>query len=160
MKILLSAFSCLPCKTSEPGNAWRIVNHLLRENHEVWALIEETGYQEGMMKFLAEHPMPGFHPLFFQLPQGLTKLLWQPEGMRSAVYYHLWQQKLLRVAKDLHQRVDFDLSHHVTFRRYWSPSGWRVLNIPFIWGPVGAAETPPRSSLTKTRPNPCLGRSS
>src|SRR5208282_5873426 len=38
----------------------------------------------------------------------------------------------------------FDLVHHVTYARYWSPSGLRALDLPFIWGPVGAAETPPR----------------
>lgn len=149
MKILLSAFSCLPCKTSEPGNAWRTINHLMRENHEVWAIIEQSAYQAGMMKYLAEHPMPGFHPLFFQLSEGLTKLLWQPEGMRGAVYYHLWQQKLLRVAKELHQRVGFDLAHHVTFGRYWSPCGVRGLGIPFVWGPVGAAEFTPRTFVSE-----------
>ncbi len=144
MKILLSAFSCFPCKTSEPGNAWRTINHLLRENHEVWALIEQIEYQEGTLRHLAEHPMPGFHPVFFQLPDVLAKSLCKP-GMRGAVYYHLWQQKLLRVAKELHQRVGFDLAHHVTYGRYWSPSGVRNLGIPFIWGPVGAAEFTPHA---------------
>jgi glycosyltransferase involved in cell wall biosynthesis len=149
MKILLSAFSCFPCKTSEPGNAWRTINHLLRENHEVWALIEQSEYQEGTMKFLAEHPMPGFHPVFFQLPDVLTRLLWRPVGMRGAVYYHLWQHKLLRVANKLHQREGFDLTHHVTFGRYWTPSGVRNLGIPFIWGPVGAAEFTPRAFVSE-----------
>jgi hypothetical protein len=41
MKILLSAFSCFPWKTSEPGNVWRTINHPLREKHEVWALAEQ-----------------------------------------------------------------------------------------------------------------------
>ncbi|MGH7952165.1 MAG: hypothetical protein ACREFE_09635 [Limisphaerales bacterium] len=65
MKILLSAYSCFPCMTSEPGNAWRIVNHCLREKHQVWAIIEQSEYQKGTMKHLAEHPLPGFHPIFF-----------------------------------------------------------------------------------------------
>jgi glycosyltransferase involved in cell wall biosynthesis len=148
MKILLSAFSCFPCKTSEPGNAWRTVNHLLRENHEVWTLTEQSEYQEGTLQHLAAHPMPGFHPGFFQLPGGLAKLLHKPD-MRGAVYYHLWQQRLLRVAKKLHQQVGFDLTHHVTYGRYWSPSGVRNLGIPFLWGPVGAAEFTPRAFVSE-----------
>ena len=49
----------------------------------------------------------------------------------------------------VHRRIGFDLSHHVTYGRYWSPSGLRVLDLPFIWGPVGAAETPPRPFVSE-----------
>ena len=41
MKVLLSTYSCFPCKTSEPGNAWRAINEALRE-HEVWAVISDA----------------------------------------------------------------------------------------------------------------------
>ncbi len=63
----------------------------------------------------------------------------------SGLYYHLWQESLRGLVRKLHAKVKFDLVHHVTYGRYWSPSGLRELNLPFIWGPVGAAETPPRS---------------
>ncbi|MGH7952164.1 MAG: glycosyltransferase family 4 protein [Limisphaerales bacterium] len=69
--------------------------------------------------------------------------------MRSVIHYHWWQKKLLRVAAELHQRVGFDLAHHVTFGRYWSPCGVRNLNIPFVWGPVGAAEFAPRPFVSE-----------
>ncbi len=69
--------------------------------------------------------------------------------MPGNVYYLLWQQKLLSVAQQLHQKVGFDLAHHVTFGRYWSPSGVRNLGIPFIWGPVGAAEYAPPAFLSE-----------
>ena len=55
----------------------------------------------------------------------------------------------MAVARELHRRVKFDLTHHVTFGRYWAPSGVRVLGLPFIWGPLGAAETPPRSFVSE-----------
>ncbi len=141
MKLLLSAYSCYPCKSSEPGLAWRAINDALRE-HEVWAVIEEGHYAVGFRKHLAEHPLPGFHPVFFKLARPLELPL-RGRGMLESVYYHLWQQKLLGVAREMHRRVGFDLAHHVTFGRYWSPSGVRALGIPFVWGPVGAAETPP-----------------
>src|SRR6185437_14813566 len=142
MKLLLSAYSCFPCNTSEPGNAWRAINHALGQNHEVWAIIEKSEYEPGTMKHLAERPMPGFHPVFFQLPRLHVKFL-RTSGMLHSVYYDLWQQKLLTVGAKLHQEVKFDLAHHVTFGRYWSPSGVRNLGIPFVWGPVEAAEFAP-----------------
>jgi glycosyltransferase involved in cell wall biosynthesis len=143
MKLLLSAYSCFPGRTSEPGAAWRAINHALGVRHKVWAIIEQSEHEPATLKHLEEHPLLGFHPVFFQLPPVLVKTL-RTSGMLHAVYYHLWQHKLLQVAARLHQRVGFDLAHHVTFGRYWSPSGVRNLGIPFVWGPVGAAEFAPR----------------
>ncbi len=143
MKLLISAYSCYPRETSEPGNAWHAINYALGEGHEVWAIIEKSEYEAGTLKHLQEHPLPGFHPVFFQLPEVLVKTI-RTDGMLHSLYYHLWQQKLLKVAGALHRQVGFDLAHHVTFGRYWSPSGVRDLGIPFVWGPVGAAESAPR----------------
>lgn len=143
MKILLSTYSCFPGETSEPGNAWRAINEALRE-HEVWAVIADAHqYRELTEPWLKEHPLPNFHPIFYGLSPAFQWL-----GAHTAtgtLYYHLWQEKLRERVRELHARVQFDLVHHVTYARYWSPSGLRVLDLPFIWGPVGAAETPPRS---------------
>ena len=143
MKILLSAYSCFPCQTSEPGNAWRIIREALKE-HEVWAVIADAHqYRELTEPWLAQNPLPDFHPVFLRLPPALQWLSRRPAT--SAIYYHLWQERLRGLVRDLHAQVRFDLVHHVTYGRYWSPSGLRELNLPFIWGPVGAAETPPGS---------------
>ncbi len=148
MKILISAYSCGPTRTSEPGNAWRAVHHALEEGHEVWTIAEKGHYEADTMAYLAEHPTPGFHPTFFSLPRPLYKAL-NRDGMIGAIYYHLWQHRLLKVAAELHRQVGFDLARHVTFGRYWTPSGVRNLGIPFIWGPVGAAEKAPRSFVAE-----------
>ncbi len=143
MKVLLSTYSCFPCQTSEPGNAWRAINEALRE-HEVWAVIADAHqYRELTEPVLAKKPLPNFHPVFFKLPPALHWM--SRHGATAAIYYHLWQENLRGLVRDLHAKVQFDLVHHVTYGRYWSPSGLRELNLPFIWGPVGAAETPPRS---------------
>jgi len=141
MKVLLSTYSCFPCKTSEPGNAWRAINEALKE-HEVWAIIADAHqYRELTEPVLAKNPLPNFHPIFVKLNPALQ---WMSQrSSTTAVYYHLWQEHLRGVVRELHQKVRFDLVHHVTYGRYWSPSGLRVLDLPFIWGPVGAAETPP-----------------
>jgi len=141
MKLLFSAYSCGPWPTSEPGNAWRAVKHALSKGHEVWTITETTGYEGPTMRHLAEHPMPGFHPTFFHLPAPVGWM--RRPGAIGCVYYHLWQQRLLAVARELHRKIGFDLAHHVTFGRFWSPSGLRGLDLPFIWGPVGAAESAP-----------------
>ena len=142
MNVLLSTYSCFPCQTSEPGNAWRAINEALRE-HEVWAVIADAHHYRDLTEaWLKNNPLPNFHPLFCRLPPALQWLGRYNET--NPLYYHLWQENLRRVVRKLHNKVHFDLVHHVTYGRYWSPSGLRELNLPFIWGPVGAAETPPR----------------
>ncbi len=147
MKVLLSAYSCFPSKSSEAGNAWRAVNEAVRD-HEVWAVIADAyDHRELTEPFLAKNPLPNFHPIFYKMPPGIQWISKRPSI--SSIYYHLWQEKLRQRVIELHKKVKFDLVHHVTFGRYWSPSGLRVLDLPFIWGPVGAAETPPRPFVSE-----------
>ncbi|MBW8864131.1 MAG: glycosyltransferase family 1 protein, partial [Verrucomicrobia bacterium] len=123
MKVLLSTYSCFPCKTSEPGNAWRAINEALRE-HEVWAVISDAHqYRELTEPVLAKNPLPNFHPVFIKLNPAVQ---WMSRNTgTTAIYYHLWQENLRGIVRDLHQKVKFDLVHHVTYGRYWSPSGLR-----------------------------------
>ena len=147
MKVLLSTYSCFPCKTSEPGNAWRTINEALRD-HEVWAVIADAHqYRELTEPVLEKNPLPNFHPVFFKLPPPFHWL--SRRSSTLAVHYHLWQEHLRGLVLELHRKIQFDLAHHVTFGRYWSPSGLRELNLPFIWGPVGAAETPPAEFVSE-----------
>lgn len=143
MKVLLSTYSCFPCQTSEPGNAWRAINEALKE-HEVWAVIADAHrYRELTLPVLEKNPLPNFHPVFQRLPAAWQ---WMSGNTKTtAIYYHLWQEGLRKTVRELHAKVKFDLVHHVTYGRYWSPSGLRELNLPFIWGPVGAAESAPKS---------------
>jgi len=150
MKILISAFCCGATWTSEPGIAWRAVHHALGNNHEVWAIITRQGYEKELGDYLAAHPLPGFHPIFMDLPPAMQFIRRSP--LTHSIYYNLWQHHLVSVARQLHQKVGFDLAHHVSYIRYWSPSGVRDLGIPFIWGPVGASESMPNSFLAELPP--------
>ena len=148
MKILLSAFSCGPTNTSEPGNAWRAIHNALADGHEVWSIAQKSGYEADTLNYLEQHPVPGYHPLFFDVSPGTARWM-RRGGLMGNVYYHLWQHRLLKIAAELHARIGFDLVHHVTFGRYWTPSGVRNLGLPFVWGPVGAAEAAPASFLAE-----------
>jgi glycosyltransferase involved in cell wall biosynthesis len=152
MKILLSAYTCGPTNTSEPGNAWRAVHHALAEGHEVWAIIRGSQYEKHLRSYMAEHPMPNFHPVFLDLSPMMVRLSGHNSALRGNTYYLLWQYKLSGFARELHARIGFDLAHHITLGRYWMPSGVRNLGIPFVWGPVGAAESAPPSFLAELPP--------
>ena len=45
-----------------------MIHHVLSQGHEVWAVIEQSEYEKDTREYLTKHPMPGFHPVFFQLP--------------------------------------------------------------------------------------------
>jgi glycosyltransferase involved in cell wall biosynthesis len=147
MKVLLSTYSCFPCQTSEPGNAWRVINEALKE-HEVWAVIADAHqYRELTLPVLEKNPLPNFHPVFLRLPPSVQWL--SNRGSTTAIYYHLWQEALRKTVHKLHDEVGFDLVNHVTYGRYWTPSGLRDLKLPFIWGPVGAAESAPPNFVSE-----------
>lgn len=44
----------------------------------------------------------------------------------------------------MYHEFGIDLVHHVTYVAYWTPSLLALLPVPFIWGPVGGAETSPK----------------
>src|ERR1700760_1469693 len=119
MKILLSTYSCFPTKTPKPGNPGRAINEALRE-HEVWAVIADAHrHRELMEPILQKNPLPNFHPVFFKLSPAFH---WLRRGHFYTFHYHIWQQQLRGFVAELHRKIGFDLVHHVTLGRYWSPS--------------------------------------
>ncbi len=60
------------------------------------------------------------------------------------------------MARALHRHAKFDLVHHVTFASFRQPSFMGLLDIPFMFGPVGGGEsTPPRLLRTLSFAGQC-----
>jgi glycosyltransferase involved in cell wall biosynthesis len=143
MKILMSAYSCEPGMGSEPGVGWNIVREAAKY-HEVWVLTRPDESQDVIKAELARNPIPNLHFVYFTLPFWQDSRKWgQSGGMQ--LHYYLWQIQAYFVAKHLHQQINFDLLHHVTFVKYSSPCFLSLLPIPLIWGPVGGGESAPIS---------------
>jgi glycosyltransferase involved in cell wall biosynthesis len=70
---------------------------------------------------------------------------WEGGHLDWQLYYYLWQISAYFVARRLHYDIGLDLTHHVTFGKYWGPSFLSLLPIPFVWGPVGGGDTAPRA---------------
>ncbi|MBD2296499.1 glycosyltransferase family 4 protein [Anabaena sphaerica FACHB-251] len=137
MKILMSAYSC------EPAVGWNIVREAAKY-HEVWVLTRPDESQDVIKAELARNPMPNLHFVYFTLPFWQDSRKWgQSGGMQ--LHYYLWQIQAYFVGKHLHQEINFDLIHHVTFVNYSSPCFLSLLPIPLIWGPVGGGESAPMS---------------
>jgi glycosyltransferase involved in cell wall biosynthesis len=57
--------------------------------------------------------------------------------------YKLWQRDAYIKAVELHANVPFDLTHQLTFGSYREPGYLWRLPIPFFWGPIAGATSPP-----------------
>ncbi len=143
MKILISAYSCEPGKGSERGVGWNVVREVAKY-HEVWVLTRPDESQEAIEAELAHNQVPNLHFVYFTLPIWGGGWRWGSNGAMQ-IHYYLWQIQAYFVARRLHREIGFDLTHHVTFGNYWTPSFLSLLPVPFVWGPVGGGETAPKS---------------
>ena len=139
MRAVISAYSCEPHKGSEPGIGWHIASGLAR-HHEVW-VITRANNEEAISKHADSESLGRMHFLFFDLPPVFRMLKRGKIGLE--LYYYLWQVGAFLLAREQHRKLDFQIAHHVTFGRYWSPSLLALLPIPFVWGPVGGGESTP-----------------
>ncbi|MBE9213105.1 glycosyltransferase family 4 protein [Plectonema cf. radiosum LEGE 06105] len=143
MKILISAYSCEPGKGSERGVGWNVAREVAN-HHEVWVLtrFEESG--EVIEAELAQNPVPNMHFVYFNIPVLSDLWRWGSSGAMQ-IHYYLWQIQAYFVARRLHREIGFDAMHHVTFVKYSNPSFLSLLDVPFVWGPVGGGETAPKA---------------
>lgn len=140
-RILLSAYACEPGKGSEPGVGWNFAQQLAEE-YDVWLVTRENN-RPAIEAALSQTSRHRLHIVYYDLPLWAR---WWKKGKRGVqLYYYLWQIGIYWVAKKLHAEVRFDLVHHVTFGKYWSPSFLSLLPAPFIWGPVGGGESTPKT---------------
>lgn len=139
MRVLLSAYACEPEKGSEPAVGWRWVHEIARF-HEVW-VITRANNREPIESVLAKEPLSNVHWIYFDLPYWAR--FWKKKQRGAHLYYCLWQIAIFFVVRQLHRRIGFQITHHITLGQYWVPSLLALLPVPFIWGPVGGGESTP-----------------
>lgn len=140
LKVLISAYACRPDMGSEPGVGWNVIQQLV-QYCDVWVLTRADNRQS-IEAELTRNQYPGLHFVYCDLPP--WALWWNREQKGVQLHYYIWQIIAYFAARKLHQQVNFDLAHHVTYVKYWSPSFISLLPIPFIWGPVGGGESAPK----------------
>jgi len=140
-KILISAYACRPGYGSESGVGWSFASEV-SNTHDVW-VITRSENQKSIEDHLARFPNPRLHFIFQPMPWWVRVMFpGQAQFCRDTRYY-IWQHTIVKTVKQWHEEIGFDLCHHVTWVRYWMPSGLRKLGIPFIWGPLGGGDSSP-----------------
>jgi glycosyltransferase involved in cell wall biosynthesis len=149
LRILLSAYACLPHHGSEPGIGWDWATRLARAGHDVWVLTLEFN-RAGIEAALGAHPPQNLHFIYYELPlRGRASGTVPARWMR--LHYALWQFGVYRRARALCREVRFDVIHHLTYGVFRHPSFLAFLGVPFVFGPVGGGESAPRA-LRRTFP--------
>lgn len=141
MKVLMSAYYCIPDRGGELDVGWHCVRQI-GQFHDVWVLLQEDGRQEIQLA-VSRDPLPRVRFVYVKLPTWTAFL--KKRGWGEEPHYYLWQLAAYFVGRRLQGKIGLDLVHHVTLVRYWMPSFLALLPVPFVWGPVGGGESAPRA---------------
>ncbi len=136
-RILISAYACRPHMGSEAEVGWSIAQEIAKY-HDVW-VVTRSDNRPAIEAQMAAAPIPRLQFIYHNLP---WTRWWNP-GVQ--IHYYLWQLKTYFVVRWHHRQLEFDLVHHVTYVKYYAPSFLALLPIPFVWGPVGGAESAPQA---------------
>lgn len=140
LRVLVSAFACKPGGVSEEAVGWNLIRELARR-HDLWVLTNAK-YEDSIRAAVREDgDLRATFSYISTTPLGKTGML----GFNAD--YYLWQARATLVARALVRRVRFDVAHHLTYGRYWTPSALSLLPIPYLLGPVGGGESTPAGFL-------------
>lgn len=144
MKILFSAYACNPGGGGEVGNGFNWAYHTAKAGNQVWCLASVKGKTE-IENFLKSAPFSiasNLNFIFVDVPTVFNKL----KKYQFGVYLHYlsWQYQAYLAAKELNQRHNFEIIHHVTWGSLQLGSWLWKLDKPLLYGPVGGGQLAPK----------------
>jgi glycosyltransferase involved in cell wall biosynthesis len=134
MRILAIAYACDPTQGSEPGAGW-MWSRLLGRLGPTTVITRRNNRESIEAKLSSTPEASALDFVYVDLPAWAR--FWKKGKRGSRLYYLLWQIATLREARRLVRRSTFDVVWHLTFANFWLGSIGGLLNVPFIWGPVG-----------------------
>ncbi len=139
LRVLVSAYACEPGRGSEPGIGWNVVRELARE-FDVCVVTRDSNRAS-----IEAHDLGDFEriPRFVYHDLRPSFRFWKRGNRGAQLYYVLWQRTLSTITSDLVRTNSFDVAHHITFGRYWIPTPLAETGLPFVFGPVGGADSVP-----------------
>lgn len=142
MKILYLSYASEPGKGSEYGVGGNVPLTYARQYpmDDVYVLTRGR-VRRKIKKELEVLHLSNLHYHFYDIPSWLT----YPNEMQShwgeQINYILWQLLSRKKVKSIVELQKIDIVHHLTFNQYRTPSPGFWLDIPFVMGPIGGAET-------------------
>lgn len=129
--ILISSFSCLPNRGSEPGIGWNWA--LAAAKTQNVYVLTRTKCKSKIEKNIPENLRKNLKFIYCDSSKNMRNI---------SIYleYIFWQISAYKFAKKLCKEIKFDYVMHLTFGNVFLPTFMHHLNLPFIWGPLGGGE--------------------
>jgi glycosyltransferase involved in cell wall biosynthesis len=141
MKLLISAFPCTPNRGSEHAIGWNWATEAHRLGHQVWVLVCPA-HRDAIADAVSEDAaLKEIRWVFPELAYWPVQQGKEPKWSRT--YNVFWQRAALHLARELHQKIGFDVVHHVSWAGVRAPTFLGSLGPPLIIGPIGGGETSP-----------------
>ena len=157
MNILIFAYASEPGTGSEYGVGWTVPTKMaeMYPEHEIYVLTRSR-CKEKIYAALNPHDdrksvsleecvnstaWPNLHFLFYDIPNCMFYKNEMKSNWGEQINYWLWQLMVRRFVRKMHKKIGFDVMHHLTFNQYRTPSPGFWMDVPFVMGPIGGAET-------------------
>lgn len=142
MNILILSYACEPNAGSEYGVGWNVPTLLAKKYPEYKVhVLTRSRCKEKILSVLNEMSLDNLYFHFYDIPNWMFYKNEMKSNWGEQINYILWQLCSKKYIKTLDKKYKFDVLHHLTFNQYRTPSPGFFLNIPFVMGPVGGAET-------------------
>jgi glycosyltransferase involved in cell wall biosynthesis len=108
--------------------------------HDLWVIVGAQ-FRDEIEAELNSHPelRRGIQFHYIRRVRFATiEKVWPPAYLFT--YKHQWQSAALAAARSLHQQVNFDIVHQLTYVGFRVPGRLWTLGVPFVWGPIGGLE--------------------
>lgn len=142
MKILFSAYACEPGMGSEPGVGWNVPATIAAKYKEMQIFVlTRSRSREKIDIAIRQQNLRNLHVMYYDIPKALYYEKEYGSRWGEQYNYVLWQILVRRYVRRIVKEYEIDIFHHLTFNQYRTPSPGFYLDIPFVYGPVGGAET-------------------
>ena len=138
INVLLNAYAVAPNWGSEQGLGWNWVINLAKYCNVY--VITEGEWQKEIEEAVNQLPYKdNIHSYYNQLPDNVRKMCWNQGDWRFYRHYRKWQEKTLEIAREIIAEHKIDIIHQLNMIGFREPGSlWKIKDIPFVWGPVGA----------------------
>lgn len=142
MNILILAYACEPNAGSEYGVGWNVPTIFAKKfpEHTIHVLTRSLS-KEKILKVSQTMSLNNLYFHFYDIPKWMFYKNEMKSNWGEQINYIIWQLCSRSYIKKLNKKYNFDILHHLTFNQYRTPSPGFFLNIPFVMGPIGGAET-------------------
>jgi glycosyltransferase involved in cell wall biosynthesis len=148
LKILLLAYAVSPYRGSEYNVAWNHITQMAKK-HEITVLYGSSGVHMGddddMQKFHQTQTLDNvkWHRVAPSTLAGALNSLNKKGYLTYSFYlaYRIWHQNVYNYCKKQLNVEDFDIIHYLTPIGYREPGYLWKLGRPYIWGPIGGANS-------------------